>query len=330
MMLMLLHDKHRLAVLSSYTTIEAGQDRTLDALCNLVLSTLGVPMAAVSLVDEATTHYIGMAGCFFSTLPNENTFCSHVIEGTTPFLIEDATNDNRFAANPFVKGDPGIRFYLGAPLIASDGSALGALCALDTKARQSTAEEQQKLASLASTAIEILNMRRVIHEARKLALVDGLTGIANRTGIELEIEKAIIALRNHGLPFSLLYFDVDLFKQVNDKRGHAAGDALLRLIGETLAGRNRPDEVCARPGGDEFIVLRLGGTRNNDLEETQNIKALLDDVVSRAGFEVSFSMGIVSFIAAPADVTAALYAADALLYDAKRRGKNMISAGEQK
>jgi len=57
---------------------------------------------------------------------------------------------------------------------------------------------------------------------------------------------------------------------------------------------------------------------------------LLDDAVAREGFNVSFSMGLVSFTVAPADVTAALYAADALLYDAKRRGKNLISAGEQK
>jgi len=327
---MLLHDKHRLAVLSSYNTIEMGQDRTLDALCNLVLSTFGVPMAAVSLVDEHTTHHIGMAGCVFGDLPNENTFCSHAIEGTDPFLIEDATNDYRFATNPFVKDAPGIRFYLGAPLIAPDGSTLGAICALDTKTRQCTAEEKIKLAGLASTAVEILNMRRVLREARKLALVDGLTGIANRTGVELEIEKAITASRNHGLPFSLLYFDVDHFKQVNDQRGHSAGDELLRLIGETIADRNRPDEISARPGGDEFIVLRLGGTKASDLAETQNIKALLDDAVSRAGFPVSFSMGLVSFSGTPNDVAAALYAADALLYDAKRRGKNMISAGEQK
>jgi diguanylate cyclase (GGDEF)-like protein len=247
-----------------------------------------------------------------------------------PFLVEDATSDDRFAANPFVKDAPGIRFYLGAPLIAPDGSTLGAICALDTKSRPCTSEEILKLTNLASTAVEILSMRRIMRDARKLALVDGLTGIANRTGIELEIEKAILALRNHGLTFSLLYFDVDRFKQINDERGHSAGDELLRLIGEVLAGRNRPDEVSARPGGDEFIVLRLGGTKASDLAEAQQIKALLDDAVAREGFNVSFSMGLVSFTVAPADVTAALYAADALLYDAKRRGKNLISAGEQK
>lgn len=327
---MLLHDKHRLAVLTSYNTIEMGQDRTLDALCNLVLSTFGVPMAAVSLVDERVTHHIGMAGCAFGAVPNENTFCSHAIEGKVPFLIEDATSDDRFATNPFVTDPPGIRFYLGAPLIAPDGSTLGAICALDTKTRVCTPDEKVKLASLASTAVEILSMRRHMREARKLALVDGLTGIANRTGIELEIEKAIIALRNHGLPFSLLYFDVDHFKKINDEHGHAAGDELLRLIGETLAERNRPDEVSARAGGDEFLVLRLGGTKTSDLAEAQQIKAALDNAVSRAGYPVSFSMGLVTFTAAPTDVSGAIYAADALLYDAKRRGKNLIISGEQK
>ncbi|MCL7997067.1 GGDEF domain-containing protein [Brucella sp. 21LCYQ03] len=225
---------------------------------------------------------------------------------------------------------PGIRFYLGAPLIAPDGSTLGAICALDTKTRTCTPEEKIKLASLASTAVEILNMRRQMREAHKLALVDGLTGIANRSGIELEIEKAILALRNHSLPFSLLYFDVDHFKQVNDQRGHTAGDSLLRLIGETLSERNRPDEIYARHGGDEFIVLRLGGTKTSDLDEAQQIKTALDNAVAQAEFPVSFSMGLVSFSQAPSDVSGAIYAADALLYNAQRNGKNQISAGEQK
>lgn len=76
--------------------------------------------------------------------------------------------------------------------------------------------------------------------------------------------------------------------------------------------------------------MRLGDTKASDLAEAQQITALPDDAISRAGFPVCFSMGFVSFTVAPTDDVTALYAADALLYDAKRRGKNLISTSEQK
>ncbi|CAM5767106.1 hypothetical protein LMIY3S_02050 [Labrys miyagiensis] len=324
---MRLFDERRLATLRNYDTTDMGRDHGLDALCNLVQLTIGVPMAAVSLVDDRMTHRIGMAGFDEPTVPVDLSFCSHTIEANVPMLVEDARQDSRFSGNPFVTTDPGIRSYLGAPLIAPDGSALGAICAVDTKSRSFSPEETQKLTSLATTAVEILEMRRRLKEVRALALTDGLTGIANRTGIELEIEKAIPVLQRHGLPFSLLYFDVDGFKQVNDERGHEAGDDLLRLIGQTLSGRTRREETSGRLGGDEFVILLIGAREQEGSDAAARIKVALDQAVARAGYPVSFSMGLAIFTAPPNNVEAALGMADALLYQAKRNGKNQIVIG---
>jgi diguanylate cyclase (GGDEF)-like protein len=321
---MRLHDQNRLATLKRYDPPGMERDHGLDSHCNLVRVMLGVPMAAVTLVEDETTHYVGLSGMDLRQSANEHTFCARTIEKDRPMLVEDATKDARFEASPFVTTDPGIRFYIGAPLIAPDGSALGALCALDTTSRSCGEVEQAKLASLASTAVDILEMRRHMLEARKLALTDGLTGIANRAGIELEIQKSIAVESRHGLAFGLLYFDVDHFKAVNDQRGHKAGDELLRLIGRTLSDTTRREEVCGRLGGDEFVVLLLGVNQHTGLEAAGRIKAALDEAVSGAGFPVSFSMGLACFPEAPADSETALHAADQLLYEAKRGGKNRI------
>jgi diguanylate cyclase (GGDEF)-like protein len=239
-------------------------------------------------------------------------------------VVEDATKDVRFANNPFVTADQGIRSYMGAPLIAPDGSALGAICAVDTKSRSFSSVEGELLSSLASTAVQILEMRRRVKEVRDLAVTDGLTGIANRTGLELEIEKAIAVLQRHGLPFSLLYIDVDRFKQVNDERGHEAGDELLRLIGNTLGDRTRREETSGRIGGDEFAILMIGAKESEGRQAAAAVKERLDAAVIQAGFPVSFSMGLALFTTPPVSVQAALGTADRLLYNAKRQGKNQI------
>lgn len=321
---MRLEDKTRLASLQAYGPSAMERDHGLDTLCNMVRLTLGVPMAAVSLVGAETTHHVGMSGVEFGKVPTRHTFCSHTIEGNVPMVVEDASTDPRFAANPFVINDPGIRFYAGAPLIAPDGSALGALCGIDTITHVCPETERAKLADLASTAVQILEMRRRMMEAQALALTDRLTGIANRMGIETEIDKAIAVATRHGLAFALLYFDVDGFKSVNDTKGHEAGDRLLQLLGQTLARETRREEICGRLGGDEFVVLLLGTERDSAILAAERIKALLDEAVARQGFPVSFSMGLASFAAPPASCAAALSAADTLLYQAKRAGKNRI------
>lgn len=318
-------DQRRLAALRAYDPAAMDRDHGLDSLCSLVRMTLGVPMAAVSLVDDKATRFVGMSGLDLQGVPNEQSFCVHTIEHDTPMLVEDTTKDTRFSTNPLVAEDPGIRFYAGAPLIAPDGSALGAICGLDTAIRSCSGGEQAKLASLASTAVQILEMRLRVKEVHALALTDGLTGIANRAGIELEIEKAIAVIDRHGLPFSLLYFDVDHFKTVNDQRGHEAGDELLRLIGRTLAEDTRREEVSGRLGGDEFVVLLLGMERQASRGAAERIKASLDEAVARAGFPVSFSMGLAFFATSPPGSEAVLRAADTLLYQAKRAGKNRIA-----
>ena len=85
-----------------------------------------------------------------------------------------------------------------------------------------------------------------------------LTGLANRAGLQSALERICSGTRRHGTPAALLYMDMDDFKIINDTHGHAAGDQVLKTIADRMRGMLRVDDVAARMGGDEFIVLVTG------------------------------------------------------------------------
>jgi diguanylate cyclase (GGDEF)-like protein len=320
------NETQRLRTLRRYDASGLDRDKGLDALCGQLRRSLDVPMAAVSIVDETHTRLIGRDGVDTESVPNEQSFCALAIRemGTAPFTVADALTDPRFRTNPFVTEGCGIRFYTAAPLIAGDGSPLGCLCALDTRAREVTATERQTLVDLSRTAMQILEMRRHMQEARQLALTDDLTKLPNRTAIEIEIGKAIAALDQRNLAFSLLRLDVDGLARLNETKGQAAGDALLRLIGEALRHKTRRGETSGRLDGDDFALIILGADATMALSAGRRIKQLLDKAVGAPGFALTFSMGLVTFLSAPANIAAAMRESEARLVEAKRRGGNQI------
>jgi diguanylate cyclase (GGDEF)-like protein len=318
------NETQRLRTLRSYDA--SGLDHGLDALCGQLRRSLDVPFAAVTLVDETHTRVIGRDGVDTESVPNDQSFCALAIRemGPAPFTVVDALSDPRFRSNPFVTDGCGIRFYAAAPLIAGDGSALGCLCALDTRAREVTATERQTLVDLSRTAMQILEMRRHMQEARQLALTDALTKLPNRTAIESEIGKAIAALDQRHCPFSLLRLDVDGLARINETKGQPAGDRLLQLIGEALRQKTRRSETAGRLDGDDFALIILGADPAMALAAGCRIKQLLDKAVAGAGYDVTFSIGLVTFLSAPADVATAMRETDARLLEAKRGGRNQI------
>ena len=89
----------------------------------------------------------------------------------------------------------------------------------------------------------------------EMALRDSLTGLFNARYLQMRLEEELAAAKRHRTPVSLVLFDIDHFKRVNDEHGHPVGDRMLRLIGRTILSKLREGETAARVGGEEFALL---------------------------------------------------------------------------
>ncbi|HEY5912415.1 MAG TPA: GAF domain-containing protein [Verrucomicrobiae bacterium] len=154
------HEKKRLKVLWQYDVLDTVPEAVFDDLTELAASICEAPMALISLVDEKRQWFKSKVGTDLNQTEREISFCTHAIRQTGLFIVPDATKDGRFAGNPLVTGEAGLRFYAGAPLLTSDGYALGTLCVLDKVPRQLSTSQERALTILARHAVGLLEMRR--------------------------------------------------------------------------------------------------------------------------------------------------------------------------
>ncbi|HEV2609480.1 MAG TPA: DUF2062 domain-containing protein [Noviherbaspirillum sp.] len=167
-------------------------------------------------------------------------------------------------------------------------------------------------------------LRDAFEQVEKLARHDPLTGILNRKGFYEALHAETERRKRYGHPISLIYFDCDHFKQVNDTLGHDTGDSLLVRIAHTLHTNLRSVDASARLGGDEFAVM-LPETSADAVKNTvTHLKTKLDAEMRANKWPVSFSMGAATFINAPGSVEEALACADSLMYEAKHGGRDAI------
>src|SRR5689334_13432290 len=150
----------RLAALAAYDVLDSPAESAFDDLAALAARICGAPMAAISLVDAERQWFKARFGLPVGETPREVAFCAHAIRGSGLMVVEDASADARFAANPLVTAEPGIRFYAGAPLHDPDGHALGTLCILDRVPRQLSAEQAAALEVLSREVVSRLELRR--------------------------------------------------------------------------------------------------------------------------------------------------------------------------
>lgn len=172
---------------------------------------------------------------------------------------------------------------------------------------------------LAATVVSIMAGQTL--RLRTLAREDGLTGIPNRRAFFGALARALEWGRRHGTPWVLGYLDVDDFKRINDTLGHGVGDAVLRTVARTMREGLRRVDVVARLGGDEFALL-LPETEADRAELVVNkLMVSLREAMAREGWEVTFSIGVITFLKSPHSVDSAVAAADECMYGVKAKGK---------
>lgn len=305
----------RLKNLRSLKLLDTPTEDRFDRLTRLAKSFFDVPMAIVTLVDERRVWSKSVTGTEDRReAPREMSMCTQAILGNQDILIiNDACKDRRFANMPYVTGEPHIRFYAGVPMTYLDGSKMGTFCILDTQPRTLTGEEKEHLKSLAEIA-----QRELIFT--QLATLDDLTGIANRRGFIALAQKSLQLCHRQDIPASLVFFDINKFKSINDNYGHTEGDRALVAFAQQMRYTFRESDIFARLGGDEFVVL-LPNTNVVFAEELmQRFRTAIDTYNKKAGrgYNISFSSGIVSVDTdKPQSIDVLLDRADSVMYKQK-------------
>jgi diguanylate cyclase (GGDEF)-like protein len=163
-------------------------------------------------------------------------------------------------------------------------------------------------------------LRRETSSAR----IDPLTGIANRRQFYELAQLQIARADRQGEPFTIAYVDIDGFKAVNDRLGHASGDELLSLAANTVQANLRVVDVVARMGGDEFAILLTHTEQRSAEEALSRISSLLSGLARDRQWPVTFSIGAATFVRSPASIDEMIRTADDLMYAAKRSGKGVV------
>jgi diguanylate cyclase (GGDEF)-like protein len=161
--------------------------------------------------------------------------------------------------------------------------------------------------------------------AVQLATVDELTMLSNRRGFMALGQHALnLCVRRMERPASLLYFDLDGFKAVNDRFGHAEGDRALTIFAKLLMQTFRDSDVVGRLGGDEFVVLMTGSADAECSIAIQRLQQFVDEYnqTGQRGYDIRFSVGEITFEATRhATIEALVSDADARMYESKRQKK---------
>jgi diguanylate cyclase (GGDEF)-like protein len=167
--------------------------------------------------------------------------------------------------------------------------------------------------------VRLRSEERMRHEA----LHDPLTGLANRTLLRDRLDLALARTAREGTPTGVLFVDLDEFKHVNDRFGHAAGDAVLAEVGRRLRAAVRPVDTVARLGGDEFVVVCEAVDENTALGLGQRLDAAIRRPLNVGGVEQRLTASI-GIALGRDDADSILAAADAAVYQAKAAGRGRV------
>ena len=308
-------DAARLDTLKRLEVLDTCPEERFDRITRLAKGLFGTSIALVSLVDEHRQWFKSRIGVDALETPRDISFCGHAILGDDAFIIEDTSEDARFADNPLVTGAPHIRFYAGYPLALGAGHKVGTLCIIDQQPRTFNVTEQSLLKDLAEMATNELI-------ALQLATGDDLTQLPNRRGFEVRAQQALGICRRMRKAATLLFIDLDNFKEINDRHGHSEGDAALIRFAALLRLAFRDSDVLGRLGGDEFAALLIDLDQAGVDEVLARLRGALDDFNKHEGrgYSVEFSVGTVNAdLARHHSITMLLHEADLQMYKHKKR-----------
>ncbi len=307
------NESARIEALNALDILDTDVEERFDRYTRLAKKILDVPIALVSLIDSDRQWFKSCDGLDVRETPREVSFCGHTILDGKLLIVNDALQDERFADNPLVLGEPYIRFYAGYPLSYGNGIKLGTLCVIDTKPRAFDSNQLDSFKDLA-----LLAERELI--TTQLAILDDLTDISNRRGFKLLAQKSLHICARQNMFASVVFFDLNGFKKINDQFGHAEGDRALIALAQIMKDTFRSSDIFARLGADEFVALLT----NTNSQQAEVIVSKFRQAVMKynhnanRGYHLRFSSGIVGIDPGEGlSIDSALDMADTAMYERK-------------
>lgn len=178
---------------------------------------------------------------------------------------------------------------------------------------------------------KITAMQRIANMRRRLVVqahTDELTQLPNRRRFLAILDTEIARARRYNTALSIVYLDLDHFKQINDTYGHDAGDIVLCTVAKALSGKLRTEDCIGRLGGEEFCICLPGANAENSIEPCERYRSLIENLVIDSGsqsLKVTASFGLTSFNHLSDSRSSLLARADEALYQAKQGGRNRVS-----
>jgi len=273
----------RIKALRGLNILDTKAEERFDRMTRIAKKLFDVPIVLISLVDSNRQWFKSRQGLDATETARDISFCGHAILTNNVMVIPDALKDERFCDNPLVSGNPNIRFYIGCPLTINQQYNLGTLCLIDQKPRDFSPSElamMRDLADMVQTELESIH----------LSTTDELTKLANRRGFLLVGDYVFNLCMRNQTNLSLLFFDLDKFKLINDTHGHAEGDLVLQTFANILLETFRNSDVIARLGGDEFCVLCSGLNETEIPTLLQRLEQALERL-DNTHYKIEFSVG---------------------------------------
>lgn len=315
--------------------LDTAADVHLDTLVRVAQTAFGVETVLISLIDRDRQWFKAKRGTDVCETPRDIAFCSHTILQTDSLIVPDALEDPRFRDNPLVTYAPNVRLYAGHPIVIN-GSPIGSFCLLHPSPRMLSDAEQGMLRDLATLAEGYVIQRmqnthiRTLYEAldaeRIKAMTDPLTQVWNREGLSYLGPIMLREAAAGGKQVGVLCCDLDHFKVVNDRYGHAIGDEILVQATRRFKSVLRADDVLIRLGGEEFAVMVLV----NQVEElgvlAERIRRVLLDKPLEFGantIQVTASVGV-ALKRKDETIERTFRRSDEAMYRAKANGRNCV------
>ncbi len=292
--------------------------------------------ATVQLLDEGKLRVIGCYG--FSDPerimkltfphPERGSLSTVAIDSRRPCYSGDVERDFPAFVQPIP--DRPVHSWLGIPLIRHD--QVFGLVAVDSFAKDTYTEEHVRLAATIGDHIAVaLENARLHDETYQMAMSDSLTGTGSRRRFQVEGRLLFETAQREGTPLCILMLDIDHFKDVNDRFGHAVGDVILKRIADRCRNELRGSDLFARYGGEEFVILLPGSTVGDGKTLAQRICSTLRSIdhpeIDRP---VTISIGVACVTPnRRGKLDALVQRADTAMYRAKTRGRDQVVVADR-